>query len=82
MVVATIRVLPEPEVKKRLTLMAQELDQMMTMKKEMLQVKRTLAELHAETNKARERNEQRQVQLEAEQQQMQAGGYQYPAQQF
>ena len=67
-VVATIRVLPEPEVKKRLTLMAQELDQMMTMKKEMLQVKRTLAELHAETNKARERNEQRQVQLEAEQQ--------------
>ena len=30
--------------------------------------KRTLAELHAETNKARERNEQRQVQLEAEQQ--------------
>ena len=55
-------------MKKRLALMAQELDQMMTMKNEMAQVKRALSELHADTVKAREKNEEWQLQLEVEQQ--------------
>jgi hypothetical protein len=67
-VVATIGELPDREVKQRLALMAQELDQMMTMKNEMAQVKKALSQLHAETVKAREKNETRQLQLEVEQQ--------------
>lgn len=67
-VVATIAELPEQQVKQRLALMAAELDQMMTMKTEMAQVKRALGELHADTVKAREKNEERQLQLEVEQQ--------------
>lgn len=67
-VVATISELPDHEVKQRLTLMAQELDQMMTMKTEMAQVKKALSQLHADTEQARARNEQRQLQLETEQQ--------------
>lgn len=66
-VVATISELPDHEVKQRLALMAQELDQMMTMKKEMKQVKKALSLLHADTEKARALNEQREQQLQAEQ---------------
>lgn len=66
-VVAVVAKLPDEQLRDRLVLMAQELDQMKTMRLEMGQIKSALAKLHSESARLQRVNDDRREQIEVEQ---------------